>query len=345
MAKSKVLATLIGSFPFKQVDVALDLIFKYTPEIPCWPQLPRRNIREGMVAQFSEGLPCLKVNEKGIYLDEQNKEKELEDFYQAIINHDIERFKISEEFSIGIREFWRRLDKADIRKIKFIKCQVTGPFTFAASINDASGRAILYDEVYFQAITKGLMMKALWQIKLFKKFGKDVILFFDEPYLACFGSGYTPLNREIVVKVLDEITQGLKQERVFLGLHCCGNTDWSIFMQIKGLDIISFDAFGYLDKFILYDKQIGQFLKRKGILCWGIVPTQGFGPQVTLTSLSEKIAQAQLFLKAKGIDEKLLKENMLFSPACGLGSIAEKEVKPLLALLSDFTQGFKSAYS
>jgi preprotein translocase subunit SecD len=38
----------------KDADEALDLIFKYVPDIPFWPQLPRRDVREGMVAQFSE---------------------------------------------------------------------------------------------------------------------------------------------------------------------------------------------------------------------------------------------------------------------------------------------------
>ena len=61
MLKLKGLATGIGSLPHHNVDAALDLIFQYIPNIPFWPQLPKRDIREGMVAQFSENLPFLKI--------------------------------------------------------------------------------------------------------------------------------------------------------------------------------------------------------------------------------------------------------------------------------------------
>ena len=60
------LATGVGSMPQKNAAEALDLIFKYLPNIPFWPQLPKRNIREGMTAQFSENFPFLKMNENGL---------------------------------------------------------------------------------------------------------------------------------------------------------------------------------------------------------------------------------------------------------------------------------------
>ncbi|MCM8789956.1 MAG: hypothetical protein NC916_02940, partial [Candidatus Omnitrophica bacterium] len=84
MSNLKGLATGIGSLPHKDADEALDLIFKYFPAIPFWPQLPNRDIREGMVAQFSENLPCLKITSHGLTYEPQNKEREWEDFYEKI---------------------------------------------------------------------------------------------------------------------------------------------------------------------------------------------------------------------------------------------------------------------
>ena len=137
--KLKGLATGIGSLPHKDADSALDLIFKYCPEIPFWPQLPKRDIREGMIAQFSENLPCLEFGSEGLFFEPKDKEKKLEKFYERIIAEDVDYFKISPDFASGLYKFYQRLEKSDLRNIELIKCQVTGPFTFAASIKNENG--------------------------------------------------------------------------------------------------------------------------------------------------------------------------------------------------------------
>jgi len=335
MDKLKGLATGIGSLPHQDVEEALDLIFKYTPQIPFWPQLPKRDKKEAMVTQFSENFPCLKIKKGELVFEPENKEKELEQFYERIINNDIDYFKISSDFALGLYKFYSRLEKQNLKEIEFIKCQVTGPFTFLASINNEEGIALLHDSIFMQAFLKGLSMKALWQMKFFQKFGKKIILFFDEPYLSCFGSAYTALNKEEVIKGLSELISAVKSDNVLLGIHCCGNTDWSIFTEIKDLDIISFDAFGFLERLILYTKQINSFLKRGGILCWGIVPTQEFSGKETANLLIEKIKEGLVAFLKKGLDKELLEENLLLSPTCGLGVLEVKQAELILRLLSE----------
>jgi hypothetical protein len=93
----KGLATGIGSLPHQDADKALDLIFKYTPQVPFWPQLPKRDAREGMTAQFMERLPVPELpgadtlsNKVSAYPPE---EKRLEEFYEKIINKEIGYFQ------------------------------------------------------------------------------------------------------------------------------------------------------------------------------------------------------------------------------------------------------------
>jgi methionine synthase II (cobalamin-independent) len=335
MGELKGLATGIGSLPYKDADVALKLIFKYCPQVPFWPQLPKRDIREGMVAQFSEGLPCIKVTDKGIFFNPEDKEKELEKFYEKIISQDLEYFKISRDFSQGLYAFQQRLSKSDLKHIEFIKCHITGPFTFAASLKDEKGVALLHDSVFMQAIIKGLSMKALWQVRFFEKFSKKLIIFVDEPYLGCFGSAYTPINKEDVVKGLTELLEPVKSQGVLLGVHCCGNTDWSIFNEVKEIGIISFDAYSYLDKFVLYADNLKDFLQRGGIICWGIVPTQEFSGRETPDLLVSRIKDAIATLSKKGVDTTLLSENLLISPACGLGTLDAAKSEKIFKLLSE----------
>jgi len=344
MREFKGLATGIGSLPHRDADRALDLVFEYLPQIPFWPQLPKRDLREGMVAQFSENLPCLKVTKDGLVFNPMEKERELEIFYERIIAYDIDYFKTSEGFALGLHKFYQRLEKMDLKDVSFLKCQVTGPFTFAAAINDDKGRALLYDALFLQAFLKGLAMKALWQINMFRKFGKKIILFFDEPYLGTFGSAYTPLDRDEVIKGLWELTEAVKSEDVLLGVHCCGNTDWSIFTDIENIDIISFDAFTYLERLTLYADNLKGFLGRGGILCWGIVPTQLFSGEETPDLLIRKIKGGINVLVEKGIEEDLLLNNLLVSPSCGLGTFAPEKSEKIFRLLSE-TALFIKKYS
>ncbi len=335
MEKLKGLATGVGSLPCQDADSALDLIFKYLPNIPFWPQLPRRDLREGMIAQFSENIPCIKINDSGVYFDPEGKDVSLEKFYERAIAEDFEYFKVSDTYASGLYKFYERLTRLDLKEINFIKLQVTGPFTFAAGFSDQSGISLLHDKVLMQAILKALKMKAIWQVNKFKVFGKKIILFIDEPYLGCFGSAYTPINRETVISSLLEFSEGLKSKDVLLAVHCCGNTDWSMFTETRDIDIISFDAFDYQDKFVLYADDIKSFLGRGGIICWGIVPTQDFTGKENVELLIGKIRKGITSLVNKGIDKELLEDRLLISPACGLGTFSLKKATEILQLLSD----------
>jgi hypothetical protein len=221
-----------------------------------------------------------------------------------------------------------------LEKVKFIKCQITGPFTVGASIKDEDGVAYLHNPIFMQAFIKGLSMKAIWQIDFFKEFNKKILMFIDEPYLGCFGSAYTPLNKEEAVKGLSELAAGIKSAPCLLGVHCCGNTDWSIFTDVAGIDIISFDAFDYQEKFVLYAESLKSFLGRGGVICWGIVPTQGFTGKETAQDLISKLEKGVEALVKKGINRDLLLKNLLFSPACGLGALAPSQAEAIFSLLS-----------
>jgi len=338
MINLKGLATGIGSLPLTNDLDAVDLILRYTPEIPFWPQLPKRDLREGMLAQFSENLPGLKINDGDLRLSFENKEKELESFYEKFIAHDLEYFKISPSFARGLYAFFERLGAMELSGVEFIKCQVTGPFTFCSGITDNQGKAILHDEVLMQAMVKGLSMKALWQLDYFKKFGKKMIMFFDEPYLTGVGSAYTPVDRNQVIEVYSELGEVLKNHGALTGIHCCGNTDWSMLTDTAGIDIINFDAFNFQERFVLYADNLKSFLERGGVICWGIVPTQEFNAGLTCELLAQKIKSGLEILIKKGIDRQLLLERLLISPACGLGTLDTQKSEGILKLLNQTSQ-------
>jgi len=322
----------IGSLPHKDAEAAIDLIFKYLPKIPFWPQLPNIDKREGMISQFMEMFPVA----DGRPLPEER----LEIFYEKVTSKDIEYFKISEEYSRGLYALKKRLKSKPglLKNAEFIKCQITGPFTLAASVKDESGNPYLNNPLFMQAFIEGLKMKALWQIEFFKEFDKPVIMFIDEPYLSAFGSAYTSINRDDVVNALRELTVGIKASGAITGVHCCGNTDWSIFTEISGIDIINFDAYSFWNRFVLYADSLAELLKRGGFICWGLVPTEEFSADMTPDALISRMKQGIEILVRKGINPDLLYKHMLLSPSCGLGSLDIGKAEKILKTLSEISK-------
>ncbi len=316
------LSTSIGSFPHLDEREVLPIILRNFPHIPFWPQLPKRSFFEGMVAQYSEGFPCLKLKEKEqrLWVDTSSDfEKEVEEFYVAIERVDLDTFRISEQYARGLRLLNDLSQNEEIRqKIKYIKGQITGPITFGLALADQEKKPIFYDPTLREVLIHHLSFKARWLEKKFLDLfpGVPTIIFFDEPGLSALGSAFSGLNREDVILSLNQCfsaVHGLK------GIHCCGNTDWSLLLETD-LNILSFDAYGYLENLSLYPKELKTFLERGGILAWGIVPTSEDVLKEDVQSLMERLKKGVEVLVREGIDPVLLKQGFL-TPSCGTGSL------------------------
>lgn len=306
------ITTGIGSFPHQDEKEVFRLIFKNFPEIPFWPQLPKRSFVEGMVVQYSEGFPSLKWNEKEqrVRVDTSHGfDREIEKFYQRLEREELEPFQITEDFAKGLG-ILRDLSSEDKRKkIRYIKGQITGPITFGLALTDQEQKPVFYDPTLREILINHLSLKAKWMEKKFKGLFPETptILFFDEPSLSSFGSAFSSLNREEVIHSLNECFDAVKGLK---GIHCCGNTDWSVLLSTH-LNILSFDAYGYLETLSLYPKDVKAFLERGGILAWGIVPTSENVLKEDAQSLVKRFKEGVETLSKKGIDRTLLERAIL----------------------------------
>ena len=316
------ITTGIGSFPHQDEKEVFRLIFENFPEIPFWPQLPKRSFLEGMVLQYSEGFPSLRWNEQEqrVWVDTSHGfDKEIEKFYQHLEEGELKPFEITKDFARGLR-ILNDLTSEDQRKeIRYIKGQISGPITFGLALTDLEGKSIFYEPTLRDILIKHLSMKARWMEKRFNDLfpGIPTIIFFDEPSLSSFGSAFSGLNREDVVYSLNECFGAVKG---FRGVHCCGNTDWSVLLSTN-LNILSFDAYGYLETLSLYPKELKTFLERGGILAWGVVPTSEAAIKEEAKSLVKRFKEGVEALSKKGIDQTLLQRAIL-TPSCGTASLS-----------------------
>lgn len=321
----QLMATGIGSFPHKNAGAACDLILNTVPEIPVWPQLSKVDFREQMEIQYSEGLPCVVLDEakERMYFDTSgDPTHDLEKFYENYVEENLDYFKISPEFSHGIYEMEKKLSEKKLPSIKYLKSQVTGPVTFGLSIVDENKRAIYYNEIFRDVVVKGITMKARWLLNKFKILGYTQICFIDEPILSAFGSStYVSVQRSDVVSYLKEVIEAIHKDGALAGTHCCGNTEWTILID-AGVDIISFDAYEFGETIGYYPEQVKEFLEKDGVIAWGIIPTSDKIYQETPQSLVKKLEEKVQNLANKGIDKKLIWERCLLTPSCGTGSLS-----------------------
>lgn len=333
-------ATGVGSVPFTEAPEAVALILEHLPQLPFWPQMVRVRFAEEMAPQSARGLPAIKVDEvaRTIQVDaEIPREVALAQFYEAALAEDLTPFAMGESEAQG---FYALLQGVTSRRLPCpaLKGQLSGPVTFAGVIKDPEGKPILYDREMTQAVCLGLGRKAAWQALKFRELGKAAVIFFDEPFLTGFGSAYLPISGEEVREILSQTLEAARGAGpVTLGIHCCGNTDWSLLLD-SGIDILNFDSYGFFESLRLYHKAVQNFLARGGWLAWGLVPTgEEFGRE-TADSLWERFqAQVKQLAEEQKTGIKEILSQALLTPACGMGYLTPEVARQVLATLAELS--------
>jgi methionine synthase II (cobalamin-independent) len=326
------LPTAIGSMPQTDAKAACAQVVKYLREIPCWPQLPNRAFEENMYAQFSEGFPGITVTGDKIFVDRaKDLDSSLERLYTAYLENDFAKYPLSADYAAGLHAFLALENLSPLA----VKGQVTGPVTWGLTVADSDGKAIIYDDTLGDAVARFLRLKAAWQEKELKKISPNTIIFVDEPYMASFGSVSVLLSAERVQSLLEEVFRGIDGLK---GVHCCGNTDWSVLLGTS-MDIASFDAYNYAQSLSLYPKEVKALLDRGGAVAWGIVPNEGASlGKETASSLKDRLEEAMAPFTRNGVSFKQLLRQSLLTPSCTLASLdtpdAAARALELLAELS-----------
>jgi len=348
--KTGFISTAIGSMPFTDPDYAVDVSLSRL-DAPIWPQLPKLGINEQMEIQYSEGMPCIVIDneKKRMFFDTSvDYSEDFAVFYEQYMaameeGGDFSAMAISGDFSKGIYALEKAL-KAKGGKLPFLKVQTTGPLSFALTIVDENKRAIYYNEEFRDVVIKALAMKCRWQLKMFKPYAENFICFIDEPILSAFGSStYVSVQREDVVAALAEVVEAVHAEGALAGIHCCGNTEWSILID-AGVDIVNFDAFGYGETIAMYADSVKAHLNRGGILAWGVIPTSTAIREQTAETLEAQLEKVMDNLAGKGIDKKLIMEQAILTPSCGTGSMEAADAEKVFALTSELSKRMKAKY-
>jgi methionine synthase II (cobalamin-independent) len=324
--------------PNTNPEEACSLVMRSLPDVPAWPQLPNRSYKESMHIQFSEGFPGIVIEGDKVHIEPgENFEAALEQIYLDCQTENFDKYGVSAEYAAGLHAFLCRTER-----LNTVKGQITGPITWGLTVTNQEGVAILYDDTLAEIAAKFLRLKASWQENALRRLSSDTIIFVDEPYLVSLGSAFVAIPHEKVTTLLEEVFQGIKGLK---GVHCCGNTDWSVLLGTT-IDILSFDAYSQATSLSLYPNEVKSFLTRGGIIAWGIVPNdeQALAKE-SLSSLYDRLGEAMAPFTRNGISFRQIMEQGLITPSCGLATLSLEAASLALESLARLSDNIRKRYT
>jgi hypothetical protein len=257
-------------------------------------------------------------------------------------------------------------------RFRGVKGQVIGPISLGLAVTGDDGRALLYEEDLMDGVSRALALRARWQERFLgaalggaghraggpgHRSGdaapdaggcgmapedRPVLVSVDEPYLGTFGSAYFPYRPETVrgyLEVFDETLGG------HWGVHCCANTDWE-FLLGSPVRFMSFDAYAYGDKLVLYPEAVKDFLAAGKTLLWGIIPTSAESLAVEdADRLTRRLCRLFETLVARGVPEAALGRQAMITPACGLAGLSVEDARRAMSLAVQVSTAMRENWS
>jgi methionine synthase II (cobalamin-independent) len=335
------LPTIIGSVPHTDAKKATALILRYLKDIPTWPQLPHKSFLENMYVQYSEGFPGAVVENDRIYIDTANDyAKSLETLYRAYLENDFSKYAMGRDHVEGLYT----LLEQDGLAPRAVKGCVTGPLSWGMTVTDENRRSILYHDILGDAVPRFLKLKAAWEENELRKISENTIIFVDEPYMASYGSSVAAgafARPDKIVEIINEVFDGISGLK---GIHCCGNTDWSILLKTR-MDILNFDTYAYAESLALYPDEVKKFIARGGCVAWGIVPNQNEPvAKESVAALKDRLLEAMAPFTRNGLSIKDLTRQSLLLPCCGLNGLTVEAAERALQLLTELSAEMRKKY-
>lgn len=349
--KPHFLTTGVGSVPQTKGEDALKLIWQGVPLAPHWPQLPGRGAESSFVGQYLNALVETgvigDVKEPKFKVEAEDWVERMTGFYALYLEaaegdkQALEQFGFSVQGGEGFEEFCQDLERQGTRDAVLLKGQLSGSLTLGMQIKGKNRRSCYYEDTLRDMLVKTLAVHAEWQTKRLRKFGLPVLMTIDDPGLYAFGaSTHVTLKREQLIEELNTIIDGVLRQGGIPGVHVCAGMDWTLLFDSK-IQVVNFDAYGYMQSMIALAEPLNQFLTRGGILSWGIVPTNPAAWEETAQSLKLRLEENIKELVKRGVNKSLLCQQSMLTPSCGTGTLEVKLAEHIYKLLAELGQEMK----
>ena len=312
--------TAMGIMPHRDIDRALELALSL--DIPFYPQLPNVSIYEDMYIQASQNFPGITIDfdKERLVFNTASFEQELDGYFMKM---DCPRtFALAKEYSVVFHKFLSK----ELQGYKAIRGQVTGPVSFGFKVLDESLKPIIYNEEARAVLFDFIQKKVNIQYQELKKRNTNAFVWLDEPGLGYVFSGLSGYNEQHAKEDYYNFLQGLEGPK---GLHLCADVNLPYLLEL-GVEILSFDAYQIEFMPKEYASSVAEFLKRGGVISWGVIPTES---TTLATQTPETLAKLlmnywEVVYQNTGLSPKQIAEQALVAPArCCLRDVVQADFR------------------
>jgi len=323
------------------------------PDIPHWPQLPRRSPKEHFIHQFLHPLvACGLLGEQagrwGFDLSRGDSAQCLASFYDTCLPAEENRLACRQSFlptveaAAGLHAFLARGNANGLAGASFVKGQIAGPLTVALELKDEQGRSAYYQGDLRDTLVRTLALSARGQAAALADLGARAIIFVDDPAISAWGSRlHLALDARSITEDLNFIFAAIHAEGAIAGVHSCEALDWALLLNTN-VDVLSVDAYRFGASLAAYKKPLRRFFDRGGVVAWGIVPTLDDPFAESTDSLERRLKALWADLFADGPDENTVFRHSLITPSCGTGLVPADHARRIYELTAGLSRRLRA---
>ncbi len=304
----------VGSYPLKDPMIASRRILNSPSLLLHWPQLPKRS----------------------------KKERFAEQTYAALATKDD---GFSKGTAAGWNAMWRvlkRQPKAWLKHTHF-KTQIAGPITLFGKLQAGSLSVKRKNEQLLRQYLTLWLKHAYWQIDAIRDAGFKPIIVLDEPLLPTYmGATGSPRARKTLI-LLRSIVKRLHNRGATVGIHCCNRISPAVLIE-TGVELVHFDAYYFSTQITRARTELQSFLKKGGIVAWGIVPTSETLTSANRAKIEKNLKDLLASMEARGLPLRTVLAQSMVAPTCGTGLLSSEQSDKILDFTTSLSQQLKSHY-
>ncbi len=339
-----------SGLPHTSSSLALGLLITTFPSLLTWPRLPQRTVREQAFLQSAAGFPGLVIDRvtHHAYIDRTTAEQGLDELSLAYLTGATQQGALTMEHAAGLNELLRM--PTDWFQGDAIVSQLIGPISLALQLTDEQQRALVYDPVLREALAHHLALRVGWLSHQLATLTDTSIVCLEEPLLDALTSPFVPIDWPRAMELLDIVfasapgCAGVLAGSVGIGARQQHEPYWKPLLDTAGT-ILHFDVYHQQEALLASAGLLPGFLKRAGILIWGLVPAdeERLHHETTDTLVARFLALLRQ-LTGRGIDRDTLLLASCISTCDHLSHLSTSAAEKALTLCANTAQRLRKMY-
>lgn len=323
-----------GVLPHGRVDAVWELVFPRLRQLPPLPLLAGEG--EQLQALAIAGFPGASFTGEQLQWNSAATYAGLDMLYVTYLRHD-RQSSVHEWHAVRA---WQQHPEL-LRSVRALSLVQFGPFSTALALINEDHESALSDPVVIDAVVKHATLRLSWQADALSAAGKPLVQWLYEPYLEVVGSPFVPLEWEHVRGMLEETFAPIRGVRaVWAGHHAVAPqllVDDTV--EVLGLRLPDPEQ---LDALV---PSLKAFLRRKGVIAWGIVPVTPDGLRsTTLGRLTARFGRVLQSLEDAGLSTEEVVQASIIMPEDTLDHLLPAQAERALTLTADLAALLRQAY-